>query len=108
LNDVEAFEMNPHGMRGIGKPAVSEGVGREQVAEFVIEAGLRNAEDGDQAYTNCDYAESSEEYAEALVPCQAGKSTFERTEDRGLSAQRIFLRPEQNQRARSDQQQGFN
>ena len=48
LNDVETFEVNPHGMRRIRNPAVSKGIGGEKIAEFVIPAGLRDSQDWDE------------------------------------------------------------
>jgi hypothetical protein len=65
---------------GIGELAVSERVGREQIAELIVEARLGNAEDGDQRDTDGDYAESDEEYGEALAARQAGESTLDGTE----------------------------
>jgi len=40
----------------IGEPAVSESVGREQIAEFVVVIGLGNADDWDKGDANCNYA----------------------------------------------------
>ena len=48
LNDVEAFEMYPHGMGRIGQASVSKGIGREQIAEFIIPSRRGNSEDGNQ------------------------------------------------------------
>ena len=61
LDDVETLEMDPHGMGGIGEPAVSERVAREQIAELVIEVGLRKAEDWNQAHADRNDAESYKE-----------------------------------------------
>lgn len=40
LDYVKGFEMLPHGMRGVGKPAMGEGVSGEEVAELVMNSGL--------------------------------------------------------------------
>ena len=42
LVDVKTFEVRPHRMRGIGQPARSERVRRQQVAELVMNEGLGN------------------------------------------------------------------
>jgi hypothetical protein len=52
LDDVETFEVNPHGVRGIGQTSVGEGIGSEQVAEFVMGRWLRDAEYGNQGGPN--------------------------------------------------------
>ena len=58
MNDVEALKMNPHGMAGIGQPAVSESVSGEQVAELVMVARLGNTEDGEERDSNYDHTQS--------------------------------------------------
>src|SRR5439155_8017427 len=47
LVDVEAFEVDPHGVSGVGEASVGEGVGHEQVAEFVVDAGDGDGFDGE-------------------------------------------------------------
>src|SRR6266436_3533159 len=37
--DVLGFERFPDGWRGIGEAAVSEGVGGEEIAEFIVDVG---------------------------------------------------------------------
>ena len=48
--------MDPHGMGGIGEPAVGESVGGEKVAELVMSNGLRNAENRYESDANSDDA----------------------------------------------------
>src|SRR5262249_54952837 len=50
LQDMQIFKVDPHGMWRIGDPAVREGIGGEQKAELIVNAGLRNRLDR----KNCD------------------------------------------------------
>ena len=43
LDDVHALEVLPEGMRRIRQPARREGVGLQQVAEFIVNIGMRAA-----------------------------------------------------------------
>jgi hypothetical protein len=68
LDDVEALEVGPHRVGGIGKFAVSEGIGRQQIAELVVEVGLGNAENGDEGSADDDHAETDDEDREVFAP----------------------------------------
>jgi hypothetical protein len=81
LNDVETFEVDPHGMSGIGELTVSESVGCQQVTELIVICGLGNAEDWYKCESKPDHAETDEQHAEALVPCQAHTSVFDPKEN---------------------------
>jgi hypothetical protein len=45
VKNMEALEMDPHGVGGIGQSALREGVGCEEVAEFVVYPRFRNSLD---------------------------------------------------------------
>jgi hypothetical protein len=90
--------MDPHGMCGIGKPAVSESVGREQIAEFVVVIGLGDAEDWDERNANCNYAQTHKHHREALAPCQTGSGALESNENDRLPGDSGLARREKNQR----------
>src|SRR5579884_3045194 len=68
LDDVEAFEMHPHGVSRIGKPAVSERVRREQIAEFIVKARLRYPEDGYECGADHDDAGADQNDGELPTP----------------------------------------
>src|SRR6202043_1027245 len=54
LNDVETFEMDPHGMSWVGNFAVRESVGRQQVTEFVVILRLGNTQNWEERDANHD------------------------------------------------------
>jgi len=48
LQDVKCIEVQPHGMRRVGKPSVSECISRKQVTEFVVTNRRRQRQHGEQ------------------------------------------------------------
>ena len=56
FDDVEAFEVNPHGMSGVRDFPVSERIRREQIAELVVPPRVRNAKDRDERSPNYNYS----------------------------------------------------
>ena len=42
LDHAEGFEVNPHGVSGVGQAAMRECVGSQQVSEFVMHGRLGN------------------------------------------------------------------
>src|ERR1035438_118069 len=99
--------MHPHGVSGIRKSSVSEGVGSEQVAELVVGVWLRNTEDGDECDADGDYADANRQSSKALATSQAGERALDREEGIGSIAAGNEFRAEQNQRYRSGQRQDF-
>ena len=47
-DDVEAFEMDPHGVGWIGEASMSQRVRQKQVTELVMNCGHRDRQDGQQ------------------------------------------------------------
>src|SRR5208283_2840444 len=86
LDDVEAFEVDPHGVRGIGEPAVSEGVGCEQIAELIVPARLWDTENRNEAGSEYDYAKADQKHGEPLSPGQTGEATLQSIEEDRLIA----------------------
>jgi len=39
---MKALKMNPHGVSGVGQPTLRERIGCQQIAEFIMSAGLRH------------------------------------------------------------------
>ncbi len=76
LNDVETLEVHPHGMGRIGHASVSEGVGREQITEFIIPARRGNSKDGDQGNANGNHQQPDHDNGQRLSPCQPSKAIF--------------------------------
>ncbi len=48
LNLVQSFEVLPHRVRGVGQASVGEGVGGEQVTEFIFPARSGHAQNRDE------------------------------------------------------------
>ena len=68
LNDMEALEVLPHGMRRVGHASVREGVGREQIAEFIIPARHGNSKDRDQGKAKGDHQQPDCGQGQGLSP----------------------------------------
>jgi len=98
LNDVETFEMDPHGMGGIGEPAVSESVGREQIAEFVVVIGLGNADDWDKATRTAITLRPTSSTERRLRLARRAAGAWSRMKTNGLLATIGLARKEKNQR----------
>src|SRR5256885_16902161 len=75
LDDVETFEVDPHGVRRIGYSAVRESIGGEKVTEFIIPVRLRNPEYGNQGGTDAENLESDPNEREGFSSRQLTKST---------------------------------
>src|ERR1700722_6100509 len=71
FNDVEAFEVNPHRVGGIGDSSVSERVRSQEVAELIVPARLRNPEDGYQGDAQYYYAGSHRQHCKSAPPREA-------------------------------------
>jgi hypothetical protein len=84
-------------MGGIGEPAVSESVGCEQIAELVVEAGLRNSEDGDECRADHDDAETDEDDAEAPAARQASAGPLQGEENGRLRKIGVLSGRKENQ-----------
>ena len=97
LDDVETFEVDPHGMGGVREPAVSESVSGKKIAELVVEARLGNAEEGDECEANCDNAETHEDHGEVPAPGQAGTCALQGMKSRSLETRGAASRREKNQ-----------
>ena len=65
LIDVKGFEVNPHGVGGIGHAAVSQRVGQQQVAELVMDRGFGNRQDGQERARRASASRPTESTARA-------------------------------------------
>ena len=54
---MEGFETEPHGVRGIGEASMGEGIGHQQVAVFIVNAGDGHVKEWKQRESNGDDAE---------------------------------------------------
>jgi hypothetical protein len=98
VNDVEAFEVDPHGMGWIREPSVSESVGSEQITELVMRVRLWDSEDGYKRNTNDYDADSDECDSQALASRESRESRLQRKQDR-RGRMRKVTRRRQNQSA---------
>src|SRR5262249_44968314 len=91
VNDVETFEVNPHGVGGIRDPPVSERVGCQQVTELVVKTRLGNAENGDQRDAQQQNQESYRQDGQAATDGEAAEGLLN-AQDRG---RRLWILPAQ-------------
>jgi hypothetical protein len=89
-------------MGGIGEPAVSEGIGCEEVAELVVETGLGDAEDGDECGADHNNAETNQQHGEALAAGQASAGALQGEKNCGSSG--AFSGRNENQYARGGEE----
>ena len=80
LNDAEGFEVNPHGMRRIGEPPVSERVCRQQVAEFIVDDWLWNRQDRQQRGSQRKSKQSNRNHRKRAVACKCAESALQYSE----------------------------
>ena len=80
LQDVESVKEDPHRMRRIGEAAMRECVGREQVAELVVNGGYWNGQDWKQGQANQNCSDSKSHDSKALAAREAAQPAFERTQ----------------------------
>ena len=103
LNDVETLKVNPHGMRGVRKPAVSESVSGEQVAELVVESRLWNTEDGDEGRSQRNQAQTHEQHRKIATASEATECALDPMESGRMIEGRGVARREKNQGSGGDQ-----
>jgi hypothetical protein len=96
LDDVETLEVNPHGMSRVSESSVRKSIASEQVAELVVGAGLRNAENRNEHNTNDNDAEADKHDCKASAPGHASKCALYYREGGRPTATRGFARGEQN------------
>ncbi len=79
------------GCGGIGHAAVREGVGCEQVTEFIIPARRGNSEDGNQGDAKCNHQQPDHNDGQNLAPRQPSKAVFHifKAGEASLAAARI-------------------
>ena len=70
LNDVEGFEMDPHGMSRIGQASMCKSICRQQITEFIMSIGLRNAELRKQPYAEAKNQQADAYDRKGLFPSQ--------------------------------------
>ena len=73
LDDVKRVEKNPQRMRRIRQPPVSERVRGKQVAELVVNFGLRHGQPRQERHSRKDRDRANGHYGEPLVPRELGK-----------------------------------
>jgi hypothetical protein len=78
LNDMEAFEVLPHGMRWVGDSAMREGIGCKQKTEFVMPHGYGHAPYWNQSEANNKGAQANGDDCNRLSPGKLGKSAARR------------------------------
>src|SRR5271166_3403052 len=78
LNDVEALEKYPHRMRGIREAAVSERIGSEEIAEFIVPARGGDTKYWDQCSAQSQHRSPNKKWRQALAVGEAAKNASER------------------------------
>jgi len=81
MDDEDAFEMDPQGMRWIRDPPVRESVGHQLITEFVIERWIRYWQNRKHCRAQSKRQSANRENGQAMPAREPGKSMFERSEN---------------------------
>ena len=81
MQDVERIEKNPQRVWGICQTAMSEGVRRKQIAEFVVNLRLRNPHPGKKRQPDQYRGRTNRRQRCSLISGQAGKIAFHPAEN---------------------------
>ncbi len=80
LDDMETLEVHRHGMWRIGHPAVCEGVGCQQITEFVMPAGSGIPRTGIRAARGSQHQQTDNDNAQRSSSRQPRKPSLNRAE----------------------------
>src|SRR5206468_2653511 len=75
---MEALEMNPQRMRGVGEPSVSQRVAGQQIAELIMPAWLGNTQQRDKNNARSQHEETDQNNGKSLAMSYLEKESFER------------------------------
>jgi hypothetical protein len=91
VNDVKAFEVQPHGMRGISQAPVCESIASQQIAELIMDRWFGNAQGRNQSCPQTKHQEPHSRDGEHFSSGQLGEPSFDGKESRkcgtGLASQ---------------------
>lgn len=84
MQDVVCFEVAPEGVGGIGEAAVSQGVGDQEMAEFIVHSGNGGREPGKERQAEGDGEEREDEETEPSAGGETGEGAVDLTEGVGM------------------------